>query len=173
MTDMSPVDDFDTMPAYEMMARREAAEQETALLIGQFLFAYSRFVTATHLAVAWLGGGAALDAHRERARGYSVSDLLKALRARANAQLASGSDDLSRYTSWCDRADVLRATRNDIAHARWGMEAYGRHAIAVTTPVLVDPPEQREFTAAQLRDLCEECSGLANELSTLRRSFPL
>ena len=167
------VEAFDTMTAREMMARRAAAEQEIARLIGQVLFAYSRFVSAVHLGVAWLDHGGALDAHRERAGALSVGHLLQAIRDRVRGRLSDKPEGAARYIRWCDRASVLRAARNDIAHARWGMEAYGRHAIAVTTPVLVDPPEQREFTAAQLRDLCEQCSGLANELSELRRSFPL
>ena len=166
-------DEFDTMTAREMMARRAAAEQEIARLIGLFLFAYSRFVTAVHLAVAWFDHGAALDEHAERAGALSVGHLLKCIRERAQDRIPEKSKGWVSYIQWCDRANALRAARNDIAHARWGIEAYGRYAIAVTTPVLVEPAKQREFTAAQLQALSKECSELVEELSALRKAFPL
>lgn len=167
------MEDFDKMTATEMMVRRETAQQEIAQLIGQFLFAYSPFVTALHLCVAWFDSGKDLDDHAARAGGLSVADLLKDIEKRALSQYGEGTDARSRYKAWCNRAGALRTVRNDIAHARWEIEAFGRHAIATTTSVLVAPMKQREFTADRLRALCEECSELAEELSGLRTNFPL
>jgi len=42
------MEDFSSISAIEMFARRDAAENKILGLIGQFVFAYSRFVTALH-----------------------------------------------------------------------------------------------------------------------------
>jgi len=58
-------------------------------------------------------------------------------------------------------------------HSRWSIEAYGRHAVAVTTPVFVEPAKEIIFTADQLRRVSQACETLRGELNGLREKHPL
>ena len=58
-------------------------------------------------------------------------------------------------------------------HSRWGIEAYGRHAIAIPTPPFVDPKKERIVSTDELVTVREDCLSLAKELSALRERFPL
>lgn len=168
-----PVEDFSSMPAAEMFARRDAARSEIARLIGQLVFDYSRFVTALHLCVGWHGGGKDLDTYPSIAGDLVVADILKKIEKQVRSELGPGSDGGKMYKAWLRRAHKLRETRNVIMHSRWGIDAFGRHAIAITTPVFVEPPNEVVFTVEDLRKSCQDCEMLSAELSKLREEYPL
>lgn len=167
------MEDFSAMPAHEMLARRNAVRDEIAGLIGQFVFSYSRFVTGLHLCVAWHNDGDALDSYPAVAGDLAVADVLNRIEKQVAIKIASESCAAENYASWLVRAHQVRRTRNAIMHSRWNMEAYGRHAIATSTPILVEPATELIFTAQQLRQCCQDCEELSDELGRLRANHPL
>jgi hypothetical protein len=156
-----------------MLARRDATEREVAAAIGKLVFIYSRFVTGLHLCVAWLEDGKHLKDYPEVAESLVVAELLKRIEKRASAKFGRQSSGFRAYKNWLRRAHQLREVRNIVMHSRWGIEPYGRHAIAVSTPVFVEPPEETTFTADQLQVICERCSQLIGDLNGLREAHPL
>lgn len=167
------MEDFGAMPASEMLARREASRNEIKGLIGQLVFDYSRFVAALHLCVGWHRGGKNLDTDPSIAGDLAAAELLKRIEKQVDVVFRSGSAGSKKYKAWLGRARTLRETRNVIMHARWGMEAFGRHAIAITTPVFAESAKEAVFTADELRSLCRSCETLSAELGKLREEHPL
>lgn len=167
------MEDFSSMPAYEMFARRNAARDEISGVIGQFVFRYSRFVTGLHLCVAWHNDGSALDGYPAVAGDLAVADLLKRIEKQVLIKFEGESCAAESYASWLNRAHQLRRIRNTIMHSRWNIEAYGRHAVATSTPILVEPGRELIFTAHQLRQHCQDCEELSEELGTLRTTHLL
>ena len=161
------------MTGAEMFARRDATETEVATLIGQLVFSYSRLVSALHYCVAWHNDGANLDAYGKSAEGYSSADLINKIASQAQTHFGSGSLAFKKYASWAKRAHSAREFRNVVMHSRWGIEPYGRHAIAVSTPPFAEPQRERIVTSSKLQAACETCTALATELGELRGKFPL
>lgn len=166
------MEDSDSMTASEMFARRDATENEISGLIGQLVFNYSRFVTGLHLCVAWHNEGKDLDRYPSIAEDLAAADLLRRIEKQALTKLEDKSTGLKKYKSRLRRAHQVRETRNIVMHSRWGIEPYGRHAIA-TSPVFVEPPKEVIFTVDQLRQLCQACEKLSSELNELREEYPL
>lgn len=167
------MEDFDSMPAYEMFDRRETTEKEIASLLGQFVFAYSRFVTELHLCVAWLNDGKSRANYGAIAEDLAAANLLKMIDKQVQTKLGKASVGFNKYKIWLRRAHQLRNIRNTIMHSRWGIEPYGRHAIAFSTPVLVKPVKELIFTTDRLRDVCGTPEKLIIELNQLRKEYPL
>lgn len=164
------MEDLSSITASEMLARRHIAESEFADLIGQFVFQYSRFVTGLHLCVAWHNEGRDLDNYGTIAEDLGAAELLKKIEKQARAKLGDQSVGFKKYKTWLVRAHRLREVRNTIMHSRWGIEAYGRHAIAIPTPIFVEPAKEIILTSDQLRDTCRSCEELASELYALRKA---
>jgi hypothetical protein len=162
-----------SMSATEMLARRDAAENEVASLIGNLVFSYSRLVTSLHLCVAWHNDGKELDRYKTKAEDLAAADLIKKIEAQSKSKHGDKSDCFKSYESWAIRANAIRELRNIIMHSRWSIEPYGRHAIAISTPILVEPIKELTFTANQLRLACSECDSLNRELNKLRKDCPL
>lgn len=167
------MEDFSSMTASEMFARRNTAENEISGIIGQLVFNYSRFVTGLHLCVAWHNEGKDLDSYPSIAEDLAAADLLKRIEKQALTKLGDTSVGFKKYKSWLRRAHQVRETRNIVMHSRWGIEPYGRHAIATSTPVFVEPAKEIIFTADRLRQLCQACDKLREELNKLREEHPL
>lgn len=167
------MEELDSIPAYEMFARRDATEKEVASLLGQLVFAYSRFVTGLHLCVAWHNDGKGLDNYGAIAEDLAAANLLKMIEKQAQTKLGKTSVGFKKYKVWLRRAHQLRDIRNKIMHSRWGIEPYGRHAIAVSTPVFVVPVKEHVFTTERLRDVCGTPEKLIIELNQLRKEYPL
>jgi hypothetical protein len=166
------MEDVGSMTGTEMFARRDATEAEVAALIGRLVFAYSRFTASLHYCVAWHNDGANLDSYGEKAEGLSSAELIKKIEAQAESRYGDNSVAFKKYRTWANRAHATRELRNVIMHSRWGIEPYGRHAIAISTPPFVQPTKERIITASQLKAACEACDNLANQLGALRHAFP-
>lgn len=156
-----------------MFARRDATEAEVAALIGRLVFAYSRLTSALHYCVAWQNDGASVDTYGERAEGRSTAELIKQIQAQAEARYGCSSPAFEKYGAWAGRANAAREFRNVIMHSRWGIEPYGRHAIAVSTPPFVQPIKQHIISSSELKAACEDCDSLVHELGELRRAYSL
>ena len=167
------MEDIRTMTGTEMFARRDAIETEVATLIGRLVFSYSRLVSSLHYCVAWHNDGADLDAYGKSAEGYSSADLINKIASQAQTRFGTGSVASKKYADWAKRAHAAREFRNVIIHSRWGIEPYGRHAIAVSTPPFVKLQQERIVTSNKLHAACETCNALAAELGELRGKFPL
>lgn len=167
------MDDLGSIPAYEMLERRRAGEKEIGDLLGQLVFGYSRFVDALHLCVAWRNGGKDLSNHGALAENLGTFELLRIIEKQACETFGIESPCFKKYKLWVARAHRLREIRNVLMHSRWGIDAYGRHATAVSTPLFVEPPKTHVVTTAQLRKLCDTSSKLISELSALRNEHPL
>ena len=165
--------DLASMTGLEMDAKRDITENEVSGLLGRLVFAYSRFVTGLHLCVAWHNHGKDLDNYGAIADDIAVADLLSRIEKQAYSILGENSAAFKKYKRWLRQAHKLRETRNIIMHSRWGIEPYGRHAIAVSTPVLVKPAKEHAFTADRLRNLCDTSETLIEELNQLREKYPL
>ena len=166
------MEDVSSMTASEMLARRDAGEKEISGLVGQFVFNYSRFVTGLHICVAWHNDGKDLASYPSVAEDLAVADLLRKIEKQGRIKLGGGSVGFKKIKRWLRRAHQLRETRNIIMHSRWGIEPYGRHAIATST-VFVEPAKEVVFTADQLRQLCRACDELKDELHQLCEENPL
>jgi hypothetical protein len=167
------MEDLSSVTSIEMFARRDAAESEISGLIGQLVFRYSRFVTGLHLCVAWHNEGKDLGNYPSIAQDLAVADLLSKIEKQALTKLGRASVGFKKYKTWLSRAHQIRESRNIVMHSRWSIEAFGRHAIAISTPVFVEPAKEIIFTADQLRQLCQTCDKLMGELNRLRDEHPL
>lgn len=167
------MEDISKMTSSEMFARRDATEVEIATLIGQLVFSYSRLITDLHLCVAWHGHGKELDEYGNKAEDFAAADLIRKIEEQAKLIHGDKTDCFKKYQSWASRAHGIRNLRNTIMHSRWGIEPYGRHAIAVTTPIFVDPVIEITFTADQLRDASIQCESLSRELNQLSKNCSL
>lgn len=167
------IKDINLIPGHEMFVRRDHTEKLVAGYIGQLVFAYSRLVTSLHLCVAWHNEGKEYDSYSSKAEDIVVAELINKIENQAHVKFQNNSEGLMKYVKWANEANKLRRERNTIMHSRWGIEAFGRHAIAVTTPVLVEPINEIIFTTKQLRELCANCEKLDIELNKLRKDYPL
>lgn len=167
------MEDVDRLTGCQMLARRASAEQEISRVIGQLIFAFSRLVDSLHLCVAWHNDGTDVASYGETAQDAVAARLIRQIERQAATRFGEGSRPHGRYTTWAVRAHAVRQHRNIVMHARWGMEAYGRHAVATTTPVFVEPQQSVIYTAGRLVDICTDCDELARELSRLRQDHPL
>jgi hypothetical protein len=164
--------DFGSITINEMLQWREAAELEVSRLIGKLVFSYSRFVTGLHYCVAWMNLGRDLDTYGSIAEDLVAATLIRKIERHAAAYFGEGSKRHKKFAAWTERAHALREKRNIVMHASWSIEAYGRHAIAVSTPVFVDPPRVITFSADDLLGLSNTCDQLTTELYRLRRAHP-
>lgn len=159
--------------ARDMFELRNAAEIEIAGLIGKFVFQYSKFITGLHLCVAWHDDGKNLEKYGEIAQDLGAADLLKLIEKRLREKYKTHSPEFKKYINWLNRAHKLRELRNTIMHSRWAIEAYGQHAIAIPTPIFVEPIKEIIFTAVQLREASQSCERLTTELYKLREMHQL
>jgi hypothetical protein len=155
------------IPAWRMMEMRADGQREIATAIGEFLFAYSRFVTDLHLCVAWQGRGAEARTTKD----LGVAALLGAIEDHGRASIAADSTPKEEFERWLGAAHRLRNIRNVLVHSRFGIEAYGRFMELVSTPVRVEPIDSRNFTAGDLRQLCEELPQLSARLAHFRKDL--
>jgi len=155
------------------MERRHSTEQEVSRLIGQLVFAFSRLVQGLHLCAAWHDEGRHLHAYPSIAEDLGAAKLITRIREQARQRFGEGSEPYLEYRAWSKRADAVREQRNIIMHSTWSIEAYGRHATAISTPVLVEPASTHTYSVQQLLELCEACGTVASELSRLRKRYPL
>ncbi|HDS1037893.1 TPA: hypothetical protein QDZ42_001006 [Stenotrophomonas maltophilia] len=167
------MEDIESMTARQMLDRRMSAEQEASRLIGQIVFAFSRFVQSLHLCVAWHDEGKRLSYYPEIAGDLMAAKLIRLIVDQARLRFGEGTDRYMKYGAWSERADRVRIERNIIMHSTWSIEAYGRHAIAVSTPVLVEPAEVHIYTMERLAGIITECGAVSSELSRLRHHYPL
>ena len=167
------MEDFSSMTGAEMFARRDATEQAVASVIGQLVFAYAKLNSALHYCVAWHNDGADLDSYGNQAESLSVAELINRIEAQAKYRYGSDSAAYKQYKSWTKKAHATRDLRNLIMHSRWGIETYGRHAIAISTPPFVEPQKERIVSTVELMTARDICINLANDLGALRQQFPL
>lgn len=166
------MEDLESLTLYQMMERRNSTEQEVSRLIGQLVFAFSRLVQGLHLCVAWHDDGRQLRAYPSVAQDLGAAALIKRIKEQAALRFGE-SVPYQEYAAWSERADEIRQHRNIIMHSTWSVEAYGRHAIAISTPVFVEPARTHTYSVQQLVELCEACSAVQSELSRLRKRYPL
>lgn len=81
------MEEEDSLTANQMLARRSSAEQEASRLIGQLVFAYSRFVGGLHLCVAWRNDGMDLHRHAAIAEDLVAADLIRRIERQAATRL--------------------------------------------------------------------------------------
>lgn len=167
------MEEEESLTANQMLARRSSAEQEASRLIGQLVFAYSRFVSGLHLCVAWHNDGMDLHRHAAIAEDLVAADMIRRIERQAATRFGEDSKRHTKYKHWAKRAHHIREQRNIIMHSRWSIEAYGRHATAIPTPVFVQPQVEVVYTLGRLADICGDCELLTAELSELRAQYPL
>ncbi len=167
------MEDISSLTGYQMLFRLAMAEQEVSKLIGQLVFAYSKLVNNLHVCVAWHNDGRDIDKYGKIAEDLAAAELIKRIERQAETQFGKDSEQHRRYKYWATRAHKVREQRNIIMHARWSIEPYGRHAIATSTPVFVEPPNTIVYTTGALADICSDCDYLAEELMQLKNKYPL
>ena len=167
------MEDTSSLTAYQMLARRSSAEQEFSRIIGQVVFAFSKLVNNLHLCVAWHNDGKDLDNYGEVAEDLVAAELIRRIERQAAARYGENSEQHRKYKQWAFRAHKVREQRNIIMHARWSIEPYGRHAIAVSTPVFVEPENSIIYTTGALLDVCSDCNFVAEELMQLKHKYRL
>lgn len=167
------MDEAEALTINQMLARRSSAEQEVSRLIGQLVFAFSRLVNNLHLCVAWHNDGKDLDRYGDVAGSFAAAELIKKIEHQAAARFGEDSKRHKKYKLWAVRAHKMREQRNIIMHSRWSIEPYGRHAIAVPSPIFVEPQEELVYSLGKLADICADCELLTSELAELRRAYPL
>jgi hypothetical protein len=167
------MEDFSHVLAHERFAMQRATEAEITGLLGQFFFAFSNFVTALHFCVAWHDWGKGLDEYGGIASDLGTADLLKRIERQVLKVYSSDRSVQRQYGKWLEKAHELRERRNLFAHSRWHTEAYGRYAVATSTPVFVDPPLEHHFSVEALQSICASIAPLISGLNALRRKYPL
>ncbi|WP_443096706.1 hypothetical protein ACTT2I_16625 [Stenotrophomonas sp. PUT21] len=167
------MEDIESLTIGQMLARRSSAEQEASRLIGQLVFSFSRLVNNLHLCVAWHNDGKDLDRYGDAAGDLAAADLIKRIERQAASRFGEDSKRHKKYKYWTARAHKIREQRNIIMHSRWSIEPYGRHAVAISTPIFVEPKNELVYTLGTLADICADCEQLTNELAQLRTEHPL
>ena len=167
------MEDLGSMTLAETFARRDATEESVASAIGRLVLAYARLNSALHYCVAWHNDGAELDSYGNRAEDLSVAELISKTDAQAKSRYGSTSDAYLQYRTWASKAHATRELRNLIMHSRWGIESFGRHAIAISTPPFVEPMREHVISTEELEAARRTCIDLASELGKLRDKYPL
>ena len=167
------MEDLGSMTLAETFARRDVTEENVASAIGRLVLAYARLSSALHYCVAWHNDGASLDSYGNRAEDFSVAELINRTDAQAKSRYGSRSDVYHKYRTWAGKAHATRELRNLIMHSRWGIESFGRHAIAISTPPFVEPRKEHVISTEELDAARRTCIDLATELGKLREKYPL
>lgn len=157
----------------EVWKRREVLERKGATLLGKLVFEFSRLDMNLGLCVVWVDGGSRIESLTKQVSDWAFSRRLDYLEAAVSRILPIDSPGRGAYLEWIGRARVVRTTRNELVHGRWGIDGAGNRLVNVVG--LPTSPDQREvgYTLGELAALVEEMKKLQHGLSKLVRRWPL
>jgi hypothetical protein len=159
--------------AGELMARRDALEQEAASLLGHMLFEFSRLDVNLGLCLVWVDGGARIESLTKAVEAQTLKSKLDDLTEHVSAKLPSGSKRRIAYEAWIGRANSVRQQRNNLVHGRWGIEAHKNKVVNVIGLPTSSAQQTIEYTLEELGEVNEELRKLQSELARLREHWPL
>ncbi|MCG6461784.1 hypothetical protein K6U44_15290 [Vibrio parahaemolyticus] len=148
-------------------------EEEAAKTIGLILFEFTRLDMSLGLCVVWTNEGKNLKELSSKYNQKGFSCRLKFIEKLAHKKYARGSDELNKYINWIKNANDVREIRNQLVHGRYG---FIPHEDCVANVVgLPTSPEQSEtrYTLKQLNSIVKRIKTLSNQLSELRREYPV
>jgi hypothetical protein len=156
----------------EIERARQGLEDASALILGRMIFAFSRLEMVLGLALVWSDGGAQLDRLSKLIADFSFHKKLDFLQQCVDAKYKGENEPSSLYAKWLEHAHLVRITRNELVHGRWGIEPMKNQVINVIG--LPTSPEQREraYTITELRAALDQMSGLQVRLAELRERWP-
>lgn len=158
----------------EIERARQELEQASATILGRMLFEYSRLDMNLGLMLAWIDGGAKLEAMTEQVSKpqFSFGEKLKLLNKLAQKKYNGKVKALAAHEKWGEEANAIRELRNVLIHGRWGVEPMLNHVINV-----VDIPtgEQKvsRYTIAELKTILQRMKDLGQQMSKLRQQYPV
>jgi hypothetical protein len=157
----------------QLHEKHEALTLAAATLLGQMLFEFSRLDVSLGMCLVWVDDGRELDTLNEKVSHLAFAARLGLLKAFVAERFATDSESFDAYMSWHSRADATRSMRNQLVHGRWGIDAArGQVANVVGLPTSPDQRETR-YSITDLQHIVDGMSQLRDELSELRRDFPL
>jgi hypothetical protein len=171
MADFAP-DSSTPRTAGELWHRREKLEQEASLLLGSFLFGFSRLEFAASLAIESLRRNRRLL--REPAAG-SQAGMFNKLIALADSVAAMQDIDAGTsqaYEAWTRAAHVLRSQRNALVHGRWDVDPERELILNIATHES-GTAKVTEYDLSALRQLAEQPAALHRQLSKLLSARPI
>lgn len=159
--------------AREIHERRNALESAGATLLGRLLFEFARLDMNLGLCLVWLEGGTRLETLSEQVPGWGFSKRLDYLEGAAARTKSVQDEGRIEYSNWIARSRLIRKTRNELVHGRWGVSANAETLINVLG--LPTSPDQRSvaYTLGELNECIEEMKALQRVLSELRTRWPL
>jgi len=159
----------------EILEARERLEHDSALNIGRILFEFARLDLDLGLCLVWANEGRQLDALTKKISGPDFSfhrklDLLEKLATKA---FLNKEKVLSRYQEWIAQANLVRQTRNNLVHGRWGIDVMNNCAVNVIG--LPTSPEQyaESYSIKDLESQVDQILKLRHSLGELRKSNPV
>ncbi|MEQ1621199.1 MAG: hypothetical protein ABL919_07305 [Methylococcales bacterium] len=157
----------------EMMARKDALENEAAKLLGHMLFEFSRLDMNLGLCLVWVDGGTKLESLTKTVSDQCMSAKLVELSKHVDAKLPTGSNRHKAYQAWLARTNKVRQQRNELVHGRWGIDPYNNTVINVLGLPTLEAQRSVEYTVDELAAINDELRSLQRELSKLREQWPL
>lgn len=159
--------------AGELWARRDALENEAALLLGHMLFEFSRFDVNLGLCLVWVDGGARIESQTKSVEVLNLKDKLDELAKHVATKLLFGSKQRRAYESWIERANSVRQQRNHLVHGRWGVGAHKNKVVNVIGLPTSSTQRSVEYTIEELAEVTQTLRVLQLELARLREQWPL
>lgn len=159
--------------ADELLARRDALENEAASLLGHMLLEFSRLDVNLALCLVWVDGGARIESQTKSVEALNLKAKLDELAQHVAAKLPTGSKQRGAYENWVERAHSVRQQRNNLVHGRWGVEAHKNKIVNVIGVPTSNAQKSTEYTIEELAEVVQELSNLQRELARLREHWPL
>jgi hypothetical protein len=161
------------MTGFELKARREGLEREAAMTLGYMLFEFSRLDMNLGLCLAWVDSGASMERMTKEAEEMTLKVKLDEISKQVDARFPAESKQHTAYTSWIQRAHIVRQHRNTLVHGRWGIEAHKGKVVNVLGLPTGQSQQSKEYTIEELASINEELRQLQSELNQLRTQWPL
>lgn len=137
--------------AGELWARRDALENDAALLLGHMLF----------------------ESQTKSVEMLNLKAKLDELAKHVATKLPSGSKRRRAYENWIERANSLRQQRNHLVHGRWGVDAHKNKVVNVIGLPTSSAQKSIEYTIEELAEVAQTLRELQRELARLGEQWPL
>jgi hypothetical protein len=159
----------------EILEALERLEHDSALNIGRILFEFSRLDLDLGLCIVWANEGRQLDVLTKKISGpdFSFHRKLDLLEKLATKTFLNKEKVLSRYQEWIVQANLVRQTRNNLVHGRWGIDVQ-KNCVVNVIGFPTSPERYTEsYTIKELESQLDQILKLRHSLGELRKSNPV
>lgn len=157
----------------ELEEIRKHLESAAALNLGRLLFAFSYLDVNLSLLLVASGGGKEREALTEKIADYSFHKKLLFLEEMVNSKFQTNSEVYNQYKLWLQEAHLVRNTRNQLVHGRWGIVPHQQRVANIIGLPGENNQVETLYTISDLEKKLAAIQLLEKKLQKLRRSYPV